>query len=127
MIEKIVVPIFLLCISDKILKKTSNFFKRDNSRWYFMHFVTNMFLVNSTKTDVLLLLADPTKNILVKRSVMIYPVINLHLYHIIMFRKKLTKIDFCHHFFNCFISGYVALKFSSDISILTNYFIFFMC
>ena len=121
---KIVLTTSGFCAIDKLIKK-STYFKRDNSRWYLMHFITNMYIVYHTFEDMVAIIINPAININLPINNPMFIVSALHLYHIISFYKKMTFDDWWHHVLNCFLV--TLLTYYYKLGIMINYFLFYMC
>ncbi len=109
---------------DTFISRTEQF-KRDNARWYLMHFITNMYIVWHTSADMLSVVMNPLININHPINNPMFIVSALHLYHMISFYKKMTFDDWWHHILNCFVV--TILTYYYKLGIMINYFLFYMC
>lgn len=91
---------FYFCYADKIL----NYFNI-NGIYYFLHFVTNLYIVYNTFDHVILCYTNLYDNLHVKFSYDCMDMITaLHLYHIAMYKNKFRIDDWLHHILMIFIA-----------------------
>ena len=106
-----ILTFFLFGISDWIIYKYQN--ADQNTRWFFIHSLCNVFIILFTFSDLLLVFQIPWYSALPssfyeKQS--IEPVlfsIYLHIYHVLVF-KNLTWVDWLHHILSAFLCGLIA-------------------
>ena len=97
----------------------------NKARWFQLHTMINMIITIMTLQDTVLAFKDPifamTQYCDRTASILAF---SLHLYHLMVF-KKLTKMDYIHHFASSFIGGGPAILFYYNK--LLNACNFFIC
>lgn len=130
--QKILLIVSLLFLSDytaiKLSKKLNpsiNIIQNPNVRWFFIHFVSNLFVTINSIPDLIQIIKDPFYSLNNKWNVYSYNTFYIsvitHLYHIIFF--NLTKADRLHHFLMVLIAGSIEYYKKSIISPAALFFI----
>ena len=97
-----------------------------NNTYYLMHFILNMYICYETLDTMIQILfhqVDPLDEIQNVKPMEI--ITAFHLYHIIIFFKKLTLTDWIHHVVNVLVSYILVLQLFPVR--MTNYVVFFIC
>lgn len=95
-------------------------------QWYLIHTIFNFIIAYLTIPDIINIINDPlsgTKGILNTTPICI--MLALHIYHILMFKKYLTIIDWIHHIVSSFLVGAITILYYKVP--LVNFVLFFMC
>ena len=96
-----------------------------NTRWFFIHSLTNLLICFMAKKDVYDCITDP-KSISLTPSyggqLSIWTAIIAHIYHIAVFSRKLTFQDWLHHSLMVGISGTVTIISPFKLAVLGLWF-----
>ena len=88
----IIYPIIIIPFFDVLL---CNFFG-NKARWFQLHSVINLLILNIIKDDVYKLIIRPYEVVELEEPQELYYICFLHLYHFLFFKN--SKMDFIHHF-----------------------------
>ena len=117
--------IFLIDITYYLLKYLLNTSHTNNTRWFYIHAVTNSLIVYKSFHDIKTCLMNP--NICYQISwnensyCVFYLSLLLHIYHLLFF--QLNKADYIHHLSMCGICGPLIYY---EKSILSSFSLFFL-
>lgn len=124
--ESIINIIFYLTLIQSINKIIEYLGDKISSRrYYVIHTLVNIYIVNLTLTDLITTLQDPLESLSTehdRRAVSL--VISLHIFHM-MTGEKLKLDDWLHHILSGILVGCFGLFYFSGI--LVNYIVFFQC
>lgn len=90
-----------------------------NARWFFVHAVTNVFVLSSCAHDLYLCATQPANSLTLASPgtyTALISALTLHIYHVIFFYNHLTDSDILHHGVMCGISGPLALMHTSRLT-----------
>jgi len=108
-----------------IIKYYYQFEHTPNTRWFYLHSITNAIISYNCISDIKLCLNDISQCYFIPWNIYSYKVyylsLLLHIYHILFF--KLKKSDYIHHFTMCGICGPI-IYFQKNI--LSSFVLFFL-
>ena len=97
----------------------------DNTRWFFIHSFTNLLICNLARRDVYDCIINPD-SISLRPSynghLAIWTAIMSHIYHVVVFSRKLTFQDWLHHSLMVGISGTVTVISPFKLAVLGLWF-----
>lgn len=118
-------------IIDRMLRRTNI---RKQTKWYLIHTIGNGLITTLSLKDMISTTIDPLQATIKwdhshsLTNLSTYPVVimsSIHLYHIILYFKELTSIDWIHHLANSGLVGSICAFYIN--SPIVNHGLFFMC
>ena len=132
MITNLITIFFSLCLMDrssiyltKYLAPQINIHQEQNTRWFFIHSISNIAITYTATSDLITVLSNPLNTFKYSWNDLSYLSFQIgiitHLYHILFFR--LTTDDIQHHFLMIFVAGPIEYYNKSIICSATLFFL----